>query len=141
MSDILVEKDEIQGIKIYRFLKNNRNAVDQYLALIDADAYTHEVSVGAEIAMTYVIDVSKSGMYPVTYMRQVAVPMMAKHDNFPKNYIAYIVDNPNDSILVDMVSAITARELDNTRKIFQTEQMDEAIEWLSSVRQQENGDS
>ncbi len=136
MSDILVEKDEIKGIIIYRFFKNNRDAVDQFLLLADEAAYTHLASDNADKPMLYVLDVSRSGMFSLSYSQQKAKPLVEKHKSSLSSYIAYVIENLNDKILVDMFDAMTARKLQSTRKVFHTQQMDEAVEWLISVREQ-----
>jgi hypothetical protein len=134
MSDVLVEKDALDDITIYRFLKNTRAAVDQYLDMADADAYQHEKTKGSDTPMVYIIDVSQSGMYPISYMKQKATSIMAAHDNFPKNYIAYVIDNPSDSMLINVVDAMTARDIENTRRVFKSDQLNEAVQWLSSIK-------
>lgn len=136
MSEILVEKDEIQGITIYRFFKNNRDAVDQFLLLADEAAYIHLASDNADKPMLYVLDVSRSGMFSLSYSEQKSKPLVEKHKPSLSSYIAYVIENLNDKILVDMFDAMTARKLQSTRKVFQTQQMDEAVEWLLSVREQ-----
>lgn len=139
MSEILVEKDESQGIKIYRFFKNTRSAVDQFLLLFDIDAYEHEETLGADVPILYIIDVSRSGMFSLSYLQQISKPFIEKHDPSLRAYIAYVIENVNDKILVDMFDAMTARkEYHSTRKVFQTKQIDEALKWLVEIREQNN---
>jgi len=137
MSDVFVEREKNQDIIVYRFHQSGRKAVDQYLELISQDAVQHLESKQSSKSMFYVIDVSASGMYPLNYMRREATRVMGTFDAFPKSYIAYVVDNPNDSVLVNMVNAITIRELQNSRRVFKVEQMDDAIAWLIEERSRE----
>lgn len=136
MNDTLVEKLIIRGVSVFRFYKNNRDAVDQYLTLIDADIQAHIDAGNLDEPMTYVLDVSRSGMYSLNYMRTRAVDFIKQRDKSPESYIAYVTDKPNDSILVNMLDALATRDLDNTRKIFKTEDLDGAIDWLLSIKKQ-----
>jgi hypothetical protein len=135
MSEKLVEQLTVRGISVYRFYKNTRDAVDQYLATIDAEADTHIKAGNVDKPMIYVLDVSRSGMYSLNYMKTRAGSLIKQRDKFPDSFIAYVTDNPTDSILVNMVNALASRDLDNTRKIFKTEEFDQAIDWLLSMKE------
>ncbi len=137
MSDVLVERLIIREIFIYRFYKNTRQAVDDYLKLVDTDIQSHIDTNSADAPMFYVIDVSRSGMFSVNYMRQRVNSIVGAKPRVPVSYIAYVTDNLNDSILVNMIDALTARQLAHTRKIFTADDFDQAIDWLTEIRQQE----
>ena len=134
MSDKLVEKFDIRGISVYRFYKNNRDAVDQYLTLIDADAQAHIDAGDVDKPMAYVLDVSRSGMYSLNYMRNRASVIIKLKSEFPASYIAYVTDKPNDAILLNMVNAMATQDVDNTRKIFKTEDLEQAVDWLLGIK-------
>lgn len=138
MNDNLVERLIVDDILVYRFYKNSREAVDTYLTLVDPDIGAHVEAVGGDKPMFYVIDVSRSGMFSVNYMRQRVDKLVGERPAVPVSYIAYITENPNDSILVNLINALTARQLAHTRKIFLADQFDEAIAWLVGVRAKES---
>lgn len=131
--DQLVEKLIVRGVAVYRFKDNTRYAVDQYLDLVDADVTAHIEAGHVDTPMCYVIDVSQSGMYSINYMRGKAEIYVSRHDKFPENYIAYVTDDLNDSILVNMLNAMAQRGLSNTRKLFKSDVLDEAIDWLLTI--------
>jgi len=133
MSEILVDKLRIRDVIVYRFSKNTRDAVDQYLSLIDDEVQAHIDAGNVDKPMGYVIDVSQSGMFSVNYMRNTASSMVAKREKFPENYIAYVTNNLNDSVLVNMMDAMSKRHLDNTRKLFHIDKLDDAIDWVLGI--------
>ena len=118
----------------HRFYQNTRNAVDQYLAIVDKDVQAHIDAGDVDKPMLYVIDVSRSGMFSVKYMSARATPLMKKHAKFPESYIAYVTDKPDDSILVSLIDALTSRKQEHTRKVYKTEEFEQAIDWLRSVQ-------
>ena len=140
MSEKLVERLVIRGILVYRFYQNTRQASDAYLKLVDVDIQSHIDAGYTDKPILYVLDVSRSGMFSVNYMRQRVSAMVKEKLFWPESYIAYVTDTPNDLVLVNLIDALTARELDHTRKIFRTEELDQAIDWLLST-QQKFGDS
>jgi len=134
MSDKLIEKLIVRGIPVYRFYKNTRDAVDQYLTIISADTDTHIEAGNVDKPMTYVLDISQSGMYSLNYMRTRAATLIKQKEKLPENYIAYVTDKPNDAILVNMLNALATHDLESTRKIFKTEELDQAIDWLLAIQ-------
>jgi hypothetical protein len=140
MDTPLVERLILDDIFVYRFYQNNRAAVDAYLLLVDADIQAHLDTEPVNASMYYVIDVSRSGMFSVNYMRQRVNTIVGKKPRVPTSYIAYVTDAPNDEILVNLINALTARQLEHTRKIFPSEQFDEAIAWLARLREQEDSE-
>lgn len=133
MDDIVVEKLFVRKIPIYRFHKNTRDAVDQYLALINIAVQEHIEAGHVDEPMGYVIDVSRSGMYSLNYMRSRAKPMVESYEKFPENYIAYVTSNRSDEVVVNMINGITRNELQNTRKVFTESELEHAIDWLLEV--------
>ena len=140
MSDKLVEKLIVRGIPVYRFYKNTRDAVDQYLNMIVADTNVHIEAGNVDKPMAYVLDVSQSGMYSLNYMRTRAADFIKQKAKMPENFIAYLTDNPNDTSLVNMLNALARRDLESTRKIFKTEELDQANDWLVTIQEQSEGD-
>ena len=134
MNDKLVEKVSVRGISVFRFYKNTRDAIDQYLTMIDAEMNEHIHAGHVDKPMIYVLDVSQSGMYSLNYMRTRAAELIKQKEKLPENFIAYVTDNPNDTILVNMLNALAVRDLESTRKIFKTEDLDLAIDWLLGIK-------
>jgi hypothetical protein len=133
MSDSLVIRKVIQDIPVYEFYKNNRQAVDQYLEIAYPYMKDHIDQGKVYQPFCYILDVSRSGMYPINYMVQRATVLMSGFDVPPPNYIAFIAKNPNDAVLVNMIDGLTARNMEHTRKIFPIEKFDDAIAWLQGV--------
>jgi len=141
MSEQLVERLLVKDIPVYRFYENSREAVDTYVTLVDPDIEAHANNMGADKPIFYVLDVSRSGMFSVNYMRQKVNKLVNDKPRVPVSYIAYITSDPNDSILVNLIDALTARQLEHTRKIFLADQFDDAIDWLVSIREKEYADN
>lgn len=141
MSEQLVERLLVKDIPVYRFYENSREAVDTYVTLVDPDIESHANNIGADKPIFYVLDVSRSGMFSVNYMRQKVNKLVNDKPRVPVSYIAYITSDPNDSILVNLIDALTARQLEHTRKIFLADQFDDAIDWLVSIREKEYADT
>ncbi len=138
MSANLVERLVADDIPVYRFYKNTREAVDAYLLLVDPDIQAHINAGKIDEPMYYAIDVSRTGMFSVNYMRQRVDKLVGAKPRVPVSYIAYISQSLNDSILLNMIDALTARQLAHTRKIFTADQFDDAITWLADIREKEH---
>jgi len=137
MTEQLVERLVERDIVVYRFYAKSRDAVDKYLTLADPDIQGHIDAGNVDKPMFYVIDVSRSGMFSVNYMRQRVNKLVGEKPKMPVSYIAYVTDEPQDSILVNLIDALTARQLAHTRKIFAADKFDDAIDWLIVMRNKE----
>ena len=134
MNSEFVKQEIIQGIPVYRFSKNHRQAVDDYLdqmAFPLLQAHIEADKVNTPICI--VMDVSQSGMLPVNYMLGRVRQMFSQFKQLPEYYIAFITNKIDDSIVVRMIDGMTARNMANTRRIFSPEAFDDAIEWLVNV--------
>lgn len=134
MQEKLVERVTVRGLTVYRFYQKSTDAVDHYLMLAQEDVQAHIAAEGDDALWCYAIDVSQSGMFSLNYMRNKATPLIKSVENFPVNYIAYLTNNVNDTILVNMLDALAKRELQTTRKVFHINQLDDAIDWLLSIQ-------
>lgn len=130
----LVERLIVRDIYVYRFYEKSRDASDAYIALVKPDIQEHIDTYPEDQPFLYVLDISHSGMFSVNYMRDRVNEVVKTMRFWPQSYIAYVTDNPGDSILVDLINALTSRELEHTRKVYKTEDFDQAIDWLVSVR-------
>jgi hypothetical protein len=134
MDEKLVERVIVRGIHVYQFNTNTRQAADEYLKLADPDIQAHIDAGNINVPFLYILDVSRSGMFSVNYMRQRVNQLVESKEYWPESYIAYVTNKPDDSVLVNLIDALTSRELDHTRKVFKTEQFDQAVDWLLSVQ-------
>lgn len=133
MPNPLVIRKVIEDIPVYEFYKNNRQAVDQYLEIAFPYVREHIEQGQVNHPYCYVLDVSRSGMYPINYLLQRSRAFLSEFEFVPEHYIAYITDNSSDTVLVNMIDGLTARNMAHTRRIFLPDELDKAIEWLQGV--------
>jgi len=136
MSEKLVERLVVRGILVYRFFQNTRQACDAYLNLADVDIQAHLDAGHTDKPILYILDISRSGMFPVNYMRQRVNALVETKSHWPESYIAYVTDKPDDSVLVNLINALTARELSHTRKVFKTDEFEQAVDWLLTIQKE-----
>ncbi|GEM_PF-682517 len=142
MSDILVERLVVDDIPVYRFYKSTRYAVDEYLLLVDDERKAHIEAGKDDTPMYYAIDVSRSGMFSINYSIQRAYQLVSDKTKIPPSFIAYITNDPNDSVLVSIMDGMTDRRVTTqSRKIYTDDKFDDAIAWLVSLREQHKNDS
>lgn len=139
MDTPLVERLIVRGIHVYRFYDKSRQAADAYIKLAEPDIQEHIDTYPEDQPYLYVLDVSRSGMFSVNYVRDRVNEVVKRMPRWPESYIAYVTDNPGDSIMVELINAMTSRQLEHTRKVYKTEDFDLAIDWLVSVREQYMG--
>jgi hypothetical protein len=133
MSEKLVEINYVSGVTVYSFVNNSRQACDEYMAFFKIEMQKHVDAGKQDEPYPYILDVSKSGIFPIQYMIASTKPIIASFDPFPENYIAYVTSNLNDAILVNLISGMTARGFAHKRKLFHIDDFDEAIDWLTTI--------
>ena len=133
MEGKLVKLEYVRGIAVYRFESNSRFAFDEYLEIFKVDMQKHIDAGKQDQPYPFILDVSKSGMFPINYVVQQTKPVIASFDPFPENYIAYVTSNMNDSVLINLIDGMTARGFAHKRKLFHIDNIDDALNWLSSI--------
>lgn len=136
MDTPLVERLIVRDIHVYRFYDKSRQSADAYIELASPDIKEHIETQPEDMPFLYVLDVSRSGMFSVNYVRDRVNQLVKTMPRWPESYIAYVTDNPGDSILVELINAMTSRQLEHTRKIYKTADFDQAIDWLVSIKEQ-----
>lgn len=133
MPEESIEVEYIDNVTLYRFLSNSRQAYDEYLAKFKVEMQNHVDAGKQDEPYPFILDVSQSGMFSLNYMMQATKPIIASFDPFPENYIAYLTDNMNDSVLINMLDSLTARGFAHKRKLFHVDDKQKAIEWLMTI--------
>jgi len=133
MTQEYIEVEYIDGVTLYRFLSNSRDAYDEYLRKFKAEMQKHVDAGKQDQPYPFILDVSNSGMFSINYMMQATKPIIASFDPFPENYIAYLTDNMNDSVLIHLLDGLTARGFAHKRKLFHIDDKHKAIEWLKTI--------
>lgn len=133
MSSDLIIQEFVRGIPVYRFHKNNRQAVDAYLDIAIPYLKHHIETKGVDVPYCFALDVSKPGMYSISYMIGQLRERFTEFDKKPRDYIAFIAVNTTDEILVRMLDSLTS-EMAHTRRVFTPDQFDLAIDWLISMQ-------
>lgn len=131
MSDPLVHFYEENGIYVCVFYKNSRQAVDDYSQAAWKMLQAQAAEYGAPRSNCFLIDVTQSGMFSVTYAAQ-RMTTLFKNAAFtmPEQYVAYVTSNLADDMIVRMMNGLTLRNMQHTRRVFHDKQRDEAFEWL-----------
>jgi len=133
MAEDFITIEQVQGITIYRFRAKSRDAYDEYLRKFKVEMQKHVDAGKQDQPYPYILDVSQSGMFSINYMMQATKPVIASFDPFPENYIAYVTNNMNDLVLINLLNGLTARGFAHKRKLFHIDDIDKAIEWLKSI--------
>ena len=123
-----------EGIDIYHFNRVTRDALDEFFTFIDPIYAKHIQAYQDKVPLCYVMDLTDSGMFPVKHVMERAVKLIGQYEYQPVHYIAYVIANTQDVMLINILKQLTARNLSHTRKVFKPEQLDEAIAWLKEVR-------
>jgi len=119
-------KDDIFVVKFY---KNDRTAADTYMARILPEIKQHSV---ANKPMLIVLDISIAGMFSLQYTAHQMQTALADISPVPIMYIAYLTNDMQDKVLVEMMNSLTARKVAHTRRIFPADGLDDALAWLKS---------
>ena len=114
------------------FKNNTRSAVDDYVQAILAYGDYVRAEDKLNQAIHIMIDVSQSGMYPVKYGSSEVAKVLPQLADLPKAYFAYLVDNSQDSFLIEQLRHFPSTRNQDNRKTFKATQRDEAIAWLLS---------
>lgn len=130
MTQTLLDFQKKDDIIIVKFFKSDRNAADAYMATILPEIKTHISGENADKPMLIVLDISDSGMFSLQYITQQMQVALAPLPRTPTIYIAYLSSDMQDKVLVDMMNSLNARKVAHTRRIFPTDKLDEAIDWL-----------
>lgn len=134
MDSPYVSQDKVGEITIYHFAQSHRQAVDDYLQQMAEPLLNAHINAGkVDEPIRIVVDVSQSGMFPVNYMFNHVKTLFAKHEKVPQYYIAFVVRDTGDAMLVQLVDSIAVGSFSNTRRVFTIDQMDDAIDWLNNT--------
>jgi len=134
MTTDYIEHQHDKGIEIYHFRQVSRAAIDEFYSIAMPIFKSHVEQYQDNMPLFYVLDLSESGMFPVKYMMNKALTEMNKFEYRPLHFIAYVIANTQDKMLIDILSQLSARNLGHTRKIFKPDELDDAITWLHEVR-------
>ena len=129
----LVEIKTVRGVTVYSFADNSREACDEYMALFKIEMQKHVDAGKQNEPYPYILDVSKSGIFPIKYMVASSKKIIDSFDPFPENYISYVTNNLSDEILVNLIGGMTARGFAHKRRLFHINDMDTAIDWLLNI--------
>ncbi len=135
MNGKLVEQLTVRGITVYRFYNNSRDAVDSYLNTMAFPLLKEHVKNNlTNVPLCIVMDVSRTGMLPVSYMLTRIRQNFSLYETLPEYYIAFIIKNLDDELMVRMIEGMTVGSLAHTRRTYSAEAFDEAIDWLVTIQ-------
>jgi len=129
----LITVDIQNNIPIFHFRRVTPVALDDYMELAMPYLHAHIEKYSARVPFCYVVDLSESGMFPVKLMMDKAKKALESVEIDPVHYIAYVIEDPRDEMLVSILNLLAARKLSHTRKVFTPDQMTEAVSWLKEM--------
>jgi len=129
-----IEHRHENGVEVYHFKAVTRAAIDEFYTIVRPIYAKHVEQYEDKIPLFYVMDLTESGMFPVKYMMNKAIQEISVHKYQPQQYVAYVITNTQDQMLINILEQLALRNLANTRKIFKPEQLDAAVQWLQDVR-------
>lgn len=114
------------------FSDNSRDAVDEYVqVLLDYVQYWKEKRISDQPAYI-ILDVSKSGMYPINYGTTALGKIINELADLPLAYGAYITDSTNDRYMIERLRYFPSTRRQDTRRVFTSAEREQAIKWLLS---------
>lgn len=134
MTSSYITHSQDDGVDIYHFKRVTRGAIDEFYTIAMPIFEIHVKQHQDKVPLFYVFDLSDSGMFSIKYMIDKALKEINEIEYHPIHYIAYVIANTRDKMLIDILEQLTARNLAHTRKIFKPHELSEAITWLQEVR-------
>lgn len=129
-----VTQEQVGEIIVYHFHQSHRRAVDEYLDHMGSPLLKERVDAGLiDTPIRIVVDLSESGMFPVNYMAGRVRDMFDQYEKVPTYYIAYIIKDTSDSVMVKLIEGMTTGYMSHTRHMFTHDQFDQAISWLEDL--------
>ena len=129
-----IHHEHDDGVDIYHFQRSSRAAIDEFFRIAMPIYKDHVEQYQDSMPLFYVLDLSETVMFPVIYMMNKALREMSKFEYRPVHYIAYVIVNTQDKMLIDILAQLSARNLAHTRKVFKPDELKEAVAWLQEVR-------
>lgn len=124
--DRLVEHEEREGIHIFTFYANSREAMRAYLDKLREIGLPHKETNG-DAPLYIVMDISRKGMFSLSYARS---QLRNRDDRLEiPLYIAYLGNPDSDPFLMELLSSMLP-QLRNKRRIFEPGALEQAIAWL-----------
>ena len=134
MSENAITHRNDKGVDIYHFKRVNRSAIDEFYTIAMPIFKIHVEQYQDTVPICYVFDLSDSGMFQVRYMMNKAIEEISNFDYHPTHYVAYVITNIHDKMLIDILEQLTTRNLAHTRKVFKPHELSEAVSWLQGIR-------
>ena len=124
---------EDDTLHIFTFHDNSHEAAREYMQLQN-DALETWIQNG-RIAEPFriIIDISQSGLFPISHTLSYSLTMLNKYEKIPNRYFAYITDNRNDLLILRQLAEGGGKDWENKRRIFAPDALDEAKAWLLAI--------
>jgi len=115
-----------------QFHSNSRAAVDEYIQMILEYANSLREEDKLDTPLYMIIDVSKSGMYSLSYGTAQITKIIPQLRDLPTTYAVYFADATQDKFMVEQLQYFPSTRSKDTRRVYSSHQREEAIEWLIS---------
>lgn len=133
MQSKFVTYKPLNQIDVYHFTSNSSQAVDEYFEMAAPKLAAFIEHGDLALPYCFALDISDSGMFSINYSMAKMKAFFGKYKVLPELYIAYIVSNKADTMVINWLNWITTRKLSNTRRIFTNEERDQAFAWLTQI--------
>lgn len=132
MSNALVTLEIVDGVHIFRFKDSSRRACKAYVEM--AGVKLREwIEKYDRRPFPLILDISKSGLFSVSYVKELTAKNFQTLPFLPEIYLAYMTDSAQDIMIIGTLDPMARNQLNNTRRVFSTKDMDKAIDWLKGA--------
>lgn len=124
---------EDNNLHIFTFLDNSHKAAEGYMRLQNDALETWIVADRMDEPFRMVIDISQSGLFPISHTLSHSLSLLQKYQQIPNRYFAYITSNRNDLLMLRQLAEGGGKDWEERRRTFSPEDLAEAKTWLMSV--------
>jgi hypothetical protein len=131
---------ENNKLHIFIFHDNSHKAAEEYMRLQNEALEAWIVDERSDEPFCMVIDISQSGLFPISHTLSHSISLLQKYQQIPNRYFAYITNNRNDLLLLRQLAEGGGKDWEERRRIFSPEELAEAKAWLMSIEDDSSED-
>ena len=124
---------EDNTLHIFTFHDNSHKAAEEYMRLQNAALEAWIVDERGDEPFRIVIDISKSGLFPISHTLSHSITLLQRYQQIPNRYFAYITNNRNDLLILRQLAEGGGKDWEQRRRIFAPDEVVEAKAWLMNV--------
>ncbi|MDQ7026213.1 MAG: hypothetical protein Q9P01_09320 [Anaerolineae bacterium] len=124
---------ENNSLHVFTFHNNSHKAAEEYMRLQNEALEMWIIDNHADEPFRMVIDISQSGLFPISHTLSHSLSLLRKYQQIPNRYFAYITSNRNDLLMLRQLAEGGGKDWEERRRTFPPEELSEAKAWLMGV--------